>query len=135
MTTSHYTGMASVDTSQMMTHSKTSNPDGELDMLSPLFFVDANRQEEEFCKLLKAKEITTNAEIYTLGTYSAYDLTSVFSDQAELFLPQLTMIQTLADYIKTNVLKFWLTPKPRGLNSHGSRLKIAVLPRLSLLFM
>jgi len=83
--------------------SNTKKNEEELNVKAPMFFNDAHGSGDDFVCFLKSKGMNSLPIIYTMGSYPALDHCSVFEEQAKEFIPQLAMMQTLADYIKTNM--------------------------------
>jgi len=80
------------------------NPTDVLDILVPIFFLSESvASSEEFQRFLRSIGTTTMANVYTLGAFQSGALTSIFGEYFEEFLPQLAMLQTLADYIKMHM--------------------------------
>jgi len=87
------------------TTKKTGN---NLDMTAPLFFTNSRGDGDPFVANLKAKEIQTMAALFTMGSYNASSLYSAFGERE--LIPQLAMMQTLADYVRSNMPELVDTP-------------------------
>jgi len=82
--------------------------DSNLEKIAPLFFTNSRGDGDPFVTELKVKGIQTMAALFTVGSYNANSLYSAFGERE--LIPQLAMMQTLADYVKTNMPELVDTP-------------------------
>jgi len=84
-------------------NTNTKKIETDLKKITPLFFTNSHSVVDPYVKELQNKGIVTMSAIYALGTYSADLLYSAFREHR--YIPLLTLLQTLVDYIKQNMPK------------------------------
>jgi len=80
----------------------------DLDTIAPLFFMNSCSDGSPFVTKLKEKGIQTMAAIFAMGSYKANSLYSAFGERE--LIPQIAMMQTLANYVRSNMPKLVDTP-------------------------
>jgi len=93
-------------------NSKTTAPPkktvSDLDTIAPLFFTNSSSDSNPFVTKLQVRGIQTMAALFAVGSYKAASLYSAFGERE--LIPQLAMLQTLANYIKSSMPKLVNTP-------------------------
>jgi len=79
-----------------------------LDTIAPLFFTNSHGNSDPFVTKLKVKGIQAMVALFAMGSYNTISLYSAFGERE--LIPQLAMMQTLADYVKSNMPKSVNTP-------------------------
>jgi len=77
-------------------------------MIAPLFFTNSHSDGDPFLTKLKVKGIQTMVALFAMGSYNANSLYSAFGERE--LIPQLAMMQTLANYVRSNMPKLVDTP-------------------------